>query len=63
MTYLNMDQQVCVIKNVAYRARTDTLTDTGTDKKVKTEGVRIMYITFGYLPTVIIGGPMYLFKL
>ena len=39
---LNMDQQVCVIKTVAYRANTDTHTHrhthTWTDKSLKTEG-------------------------
>ena len=35
---LNMDRQVCVIKAVAYRVRTDTRTD----KKVKTEGPKIL---------------------
>ena len=39
---LNMDRQVCVIKTVAYRSRTDTQTDTRTDKIVKTEGPMIM---------------------
>ena len=33
MAKLNMDRQVCVIKTVAYRAKTDTQTHTWTDKK------------------------------
>ena len=37
-----MDRQVCVIKTVAYRARTDTQTHARTDKKVKTEGPKIL---------------------
>ena len=31
MTYLNMDRKFCVIKTVAYSARTDTQTDTWTE--------------------------------
>ena len=41
---LNTDRQVCVVKTVAYRARTDRHTDTRhTDRqKVKTEGPKIL---------------------
>ena len=55
--YLNMDRQVCVIKTVAYRARTDTQTHaTRTDKRVKTEGPMILSNDIFYFKTVIIGG-------
>ena len=33
ITYLDVDRQVCVIKTVAYRSRTDTQTDTRTDRQ------------------------------
>ena len=36
--FINMDPQVCVIKTVAYRARTDTRTD----KKVKPKEPKIL---------------------
>ena len=49
-----MDRQVCVIKTVAYRARTDTRTD----KKVKTEGPKILSNDIFYFKTVVIGGPI-----
>ena len=46
ITYLNVDRQVCVIKTVAYRARTDTHTPQG-QKKVNTEGpCQIISFTF-----------------
>ena len=38
---LNMDRQVCVIKTVAYRARTDTHTAHGQTKS-KIEGHKIL---------------------
>ena len=51
-----MDGQVCVIKTVAYRARTDTQTDTDR-QKVKTEGPKILSNDIFYFNTVmIIGG-------
>ena len=56
--YLNVDRQVCVIKTVAYRANTDTHTDTWTDKSLKTEGPMILSIVIFYFKTVIIGGPL-----
>ena len=37
-----MDRQVCVIKTVAYRARTDRQTQGQTDRKVKSEGPKIL---------------------
>ena len=54
---LNMDQQICGTKTVAYRARTDRQTQAQTDKKVKTEGPRILSNDIFYFRTVIIGGP------
>ena len=45
-----MDRQVCVIKTVAYRARTD--------EKVKTEGPKILSYYIFYVKTVIIAGPI-----
>ena len=53
-----MDRQVSVIKTVAYRARTDTHTDTGTDRKVKTEGPKILSNDIFYFKTVVFGGPI-----
>ena len=54
---LTMDRQVCVIKTVAYRSRTDRHTDTCTDRqKVKTEGPKILSNYTFYFKTVIIGG-------
>ena len=42
-----MDWQVCVMKTVAYRVRTNKQTDRQTDKKkVKTEGPKIMYLKY-----------------
>ena len=61
MMYLNVDRQVCLIKPVAYRARTDTQTDTWhmDRQKVKTEGPMIMSNDIFYFKTVmIIGGPI-----
>ena len=60
---LNMDRQVCVIKTVAYRAWTDRQTDrqthgTWTDKRLKTEGPKILSNYMFYFKTVIIGGPI-----
>ena len=56
---LNIDRQVCVIKTVAYRARTDTHTIYArAEKKVKTEGPKILSNDIFYFKTVmIIGGP------
>ena len=48
-----MDRQVCLIKTVAYRARKDTRTD----KKVKTEGPKVLSNYIFYFKTVI-GGPI-----
>ena len=39
-----MDWQECVKKHVAYRVWTDTHTDKQTDRKVKTDGPKIMFI-------------------
>ena len=48
-----MDRQVCVIKTVAYRARTATHTHARTDKSLKTEGPKILSINdIFYLRTV-----------
>ena len=62
ITYLNADRQVCVIKTLTYRARTDRHTDTHThartDKKVKTEGPKIFSNYIFYFKTAIIGGPI-----
>ena len=58
MVKLNMDRQVCVIKTVAYRANTDTHTDTWTDKSLKTEGPMILSNDIFFFKTVIIGGPI-----
>ena len=54
-----MDLQVCVIKTVMYRARTDTDTQTDrlTDREVKTEGPKILSNDIFYLQTVIMSGP------
>ena len=53
-----MDRQVCVIKTVAYRTRTDTQTQ-GQTKKVKTEEPIILSNYIFYFKTVmIIGGPI-----
>ena len=61
--YLNVDRQGCVIKTVAYSLRTgrqtDTHTDTGTDKSLKTEGPKILSNDIFYFMTVIIGGQIY----
>ena len=62
---LTVDRQVCVIKTVAVRLRTDghtdtqthRQTDTGTDKSLKTEGPKILSNDIFYFRTVIIGGP------
>ena len=54
---INMDRQVCLIKPVAYRARTD-IQQTDGQKKVKTEGPKILSNDIFYLMTVIIGGPI-----
>ena len=52
-----MDRQVCVIKTVAYRARTDRQTEARTDKKVKTEGPIILSNDIFYFKNMmIIGG-------
>ena len=52
-----MDRQVCVIITVAYRARTDTQTPPArTDKKVKTEGPKILSNCIFYFKTMIISG-------
>ena len=55
MVKLNMDRQVCVIKIVAYRARTDRQTHARTDKRVKTEGPMIflndIFYFDGYQPS------------
>ena len=60
--YLNIDRQICVIKTVAYRARTDTQTHaTRTGKKVKTEGPKMLSNHIVYFKTVIIGGPTHLY--
>ena len=59
-----MDRQVCVVKNVAYRARTDTQTNaTRTDKKVKTEGRKILPndIFFFRTPIIFIVGPILIY--
>ena len=55
-----MDRQVCMIKTVAYRARTDIHTPHArTDKKVKTEGTMILSNDMFYFKCVmIIGGPI-----
>ena len=54
-----MDRKVCVIKTVAYRARTDRQTQARIDKKVKTEGPMILSNDTFYFKTVmIIGGPI-----
>ena len=68
MVNLNMDQQVCVIKTVAYRANTDTQTDRQTHRhmdrqKFKTEGPMILSIDIFYFKTVIIGGSIRLLSL
>ena len=55
---LTVDRQVCVIKTVAVRLRTDTHTDTRTDKSLKTEGPKILSNDIFYFRTVIIGGPI-----
>ena len=56
-----MDRQVCVIKPVANRARTDRHTHTHTrgqtEKKVKTLP-KILSIDIFYFMNVIIGGPI-----
>ena len=50
-----MDRQVSVIKTVAYRARTDTQKHaTRADKKVKTEGPKILSNDIFYFKTVMI---------
>ena len=54
---LNTDRQVYAIKTVAYRA----LTETRTDKSLKSEGPKIMSNDMFYFRTVIIGGPINLF--
>ena len=61
--YLNVDLQGCVIKTVAYRARTDRQTRhmahvTWTDKSLKTEGPKILSNYIFYFKTVIIAGPI-----
>ena len=56
-----MDRQVCVIKTVAYRARTDRQMDRQTDRqteKLKTERPKILSNDIFYFKTVIIGGPI-----
>ena len=58
MVKLNMNRQVCVIITVAYRANTDTQTDTWTDKSLKTEGPMILSKDIFFFKTVIIGGPI-----
>ena len=58
MTYINVDRQVCMIKTVAYRARTDWLTPHWQTKKVKTEGLKILSNYIFYFKTVIFGGPI-----
>ena len=55
---LTVDRQVCVIKTVAVRLRTDTHTHTRTDKSLKTEGPKILSNDIFYFRTVIIGGPI-----
>ena len=64
-----MDRQVCMIKTVAYSLQTDRLTEIHTDrqterqthawpdKKVKTEGPKILSNDIFYFRTVIIDGP------
>ena len=57
MRNLNMDRNVCVIKTVPYRARTDTQTAHGqhTDRqKVKTEGPMILSNDIFYFKTWLI---------
>ena len=49
---LNMDRQVCVIKTVAYRARTDRHRDR---QSLKNEGPKIVSNYIVYFKTVIIG--------
>ena len=58
-----MDQQVCVIKAVAYSLWTDRQTAdvTWTDKSLKNEGPMILSIDIFYFKTVIIGGPIHFF--
>ena len=51
-----MDRQVCVIKTLAYRARTDRHTH-GQTKVKKTEGPKILSNYIFYFKNVIIGGP------
>ena len=57
-----MDRQVYVIKAVAFRARTyrqkDRQTHVQTDRKVKTQGPKILLYDILYFKTVIIGGPL-----
>ena len=54
-----MDRQVCVIKAVAYSLPTDRQTHgTWTDKRLKTEGPKILSNYMFYFKTVIIGGPI-----
>ena len=53
-----MDRQVCVIRAVAYSLPTDRKTHViGTDKSLKTEGLKILSNYIFYFKTVIIGGP------
>ena len=54
---LNMERQICAIKTVAYRARTDRRTDR---QKSKTDGPKILSNAIFYFKTVIIGGPIIL---
>ena len=47
-----------MIKTLTYRVDTDRRTDTKTDRKVKTEGLKILSNDNFYFKTVIIGGPI-----
>ena len=49
-----MERQVCAIKTVTYRARTDGQTD----RKVKTEGLNILSNDIFYFKTVTNDGPI-----
>ena len=63
---LTVDRQVLCDQNCGLhtkRGQTDRNTDTGTDKKVKTEGPKIFSNYIFYFKTVIIGGPIHLFLL
>ena len=57
-----MYRQVCVIKTVAYSLRTDRHTLHGQTKKKKTEGPKLLSNYIFHFKTVMIGGPMMIFR-